>query len=302
MSLTWDVLIPAYNAEAGIGTAVASALAQPVPPQRVLVYDDGSSDRTVDAARAAGAEVLVGPENRGVGHARQELLEAAQAPWVHMLDADDRLLPGAYRLFEQADATHPGAWLHGFGEVPATGSGAAAGGLLGDRPVDVLQLWLRNRFITSSTLIRRAAALEVGGFPRTRQVEDYALWLTLAAAPGARGRLWTYDSPVTARAYDGGSLTGDVTGAVRAERQLLPQHAAGALAGVPGVLRPALTTARLSTLWWRGLSRHTDYGRPASSYLPAREVVPGTVLPAVLGLVGSGPARRWVRAAAGLAR
>ena len=302
MSFTWDVLIPAYNAEATIGAAVASALRQALPPQRVVVYDDGSTDATVAAARAAGATVVVGGQNNGVGHARRELMRRARAPWVHMLDADDQLLPDASRLFEQADAAHPDAWLLGFGEVAATGSGAAAAQLRDERPVDVRQLWRRNRFITSSTLIRRKAALQVGNFPPLRQVEDYTLWLELAAAPEAAGRLWTYATPVTARAYDGGSLTGDVTGAVLAERQLLPQYADAALTGLPTAVRHLLLTARLSALWWRGLSRHTDYGRPPSSYLDPGDVVPGAVVPALLRLSRSDVARRLVRGTAGLGR
>jgi hypothetical protein len=302
VSLAWDVLIPAHNAEATVAVAVASALAQEVPPQHVIVYDDGSTDATAEAARTAGATVIVGPQNRGVGHARRVLLRTAQAPFVHMLDADDRLLPAASVLFEQAVAVHPGAWLIGFRET-TDGDATAAGAVLETgREVSLRRLWLRNRFITSSTLIRLAAALQVGSFPAVRQLEDYALWLRMAAEPGARGRLWTHANPVTVRAYDGASLSGDVAGAVRAERELLPQHSDAALAGLPAALRPTVTTARLAGLWWRGLSRHTDYGRPASSFLAPGEIVPGMLVPALLRLAGAGPLRPTLRAAARLGR
>lgn len=86
-------LIPAYQAERWIAEVVAGALAE-VP--RVLVVDDGSSDATGEAARAAGAEVLRLPENRGKGAALAagfERLFADGHPAVVTLDADGQHLP-----------------------------------------------------------------------------------------------------------------------------------------------------------------------------------------------------------------
>jgi GT2 family glycosyltransferase len=120
MTLTYEVLVPAYQAEDSIAATVASALAQRPAPARVLVYSDGSTDRTAERARAAGAEVLDVAENRGVGAARQALLERARAPWLLVLDSDDRLLPDAARLFREAVETHPDAWVLGFGAVTDT--------------------------------------------------------------------------------------------------------------------------------------------------------------------------------------
>ncbi|MBB3083219.1 glycosyltransferase family 2 protein [Geodermatophilus sabuli] len=303
MTLSYDVLIPAYQAEDSIAAAVASALAQRPRPERVLVYSDGSTDRTVERARAAGAEVVDATENRGVGHARQTLLERSGAPWLLVLDSDDRLLPGAGRLFEEAVEEHPDAWVLGFGEVPDTSAvPRAATGLEPAVPVDLRSLWKRNPFVSSSTLIRREPGVRVGGFPAVRRLVDYAFWLVLAAEPGARDRLWNRTCPVTVRAVHGGTITGNVVGAVMAERELLVQHADAALAGLAGPVRGALTRARLGELWWRGLSRHVDYGRPASSYLSPGDVVPGVVLPAVLRVLALGSVQRGLRAAARAAR
>src|SRR4051794_8416966 len=56
------VAIPAYNEERFIGSVVLQAIALGFD---VLVIDDGSTDRTVPIARAAGAVVEVHDENRG---------------------------------------------------------------------------------------------------------------------------------------------------------------------------------------------------------------------------------------------
>lgn len=62
------VVTPAWNEEACIAGTIREIHAA-VPQADVLVVDDGSVDRTVDRARAAGAEVLVLPFNLGVGGA-----------------------------------------------------------------------------------------------------------------------------------------------------------------------------------------------------------------------------------------
>jgi hypothetical protein len=307
MTLSWDVLVPAFDAEATVGAAVASALAQDPPPSRVLVYSDGSNDDTAQRAREAGAEVLEARENRGVGYARQVLLEHATSPWFLVLDADDRLLPDAGRRLTAAVAAHPEAWVLGFGATADTASAPedqfpCPAGPGGARGLSLRALWSRNRLISSSTLIRRDPAVRAGGFPDVRRLVDYAFWLVLAADPRASGRIWEHSAPLTARSIDAGTITGNVVAAVLAERDLLVQHAPAALAGLPAWRRRLLTTARLCELWWRGLSRHLDYGHPADAYLPPERVVPGVIVPRALRLLTHAAVQQSLRSAAALVR
>jgi succinoglycan biosynthesis protein ExoU len=92
------VIVAAWNAEATIGRAVASALAQP-EAREVFVIDDGSSDATAEAARACddGARrltVMRLPASGGPAAARNLAIAASRAPWICPLDADDYLRPG----------------------------------------------------------------------------------------------------------------------------------------------------------------------------------------------------------------
>jgi len=106
-----SVIIPAYNAEATIERAVASALAQDVVDIEVIVIDDGSTDRTAAVARDAGHDDprlrIVQQTNGGVSAARNAGLDHAGAEWVAPLDADDAFVPTRIaRLLEVADRTN----------------------------------------------------------------------------------------------------------------------------------------------------------------------------------------------------
>lgn len=50
-------IYPAFNEEAGLRPALASGLAQTLPPDRIIVIDDGSTDQTSAIAREMGVEV-----------------------------------------------------------------------------------------------------------------------------------------------------------------------------------------------------------------------------------------------------
>ena len=63
-------IVPAYDEEASIARVVGELLAYD-PGLRVVVVDDGSTDRTAEAARAAGAKVVSLPFNLGIGGAVQ---------------------------------------------------------------------------------------------------------------------------------------------------------------------------------------------------------------------------------------
>jgi glycosyltransferase involved in cell wall biosynthesis len=62
------VVVPAFNEEARVATVVSGLR---VAFGRVVVVDDGSSDRTAELARAAGARVVRHPANLGQGAALQ---------------------------------------------------------------------------------------------------------------------------------------------------------------------------------------------------------------------------------------
>lgn len=82
------IVIPAYNEEETLGKVVAACRQVPEVAE-VIVVSDGSTDRTPDIARHAGAtRVVVLGENQGKGAAMKVGVDHTQADVVLFLDGD----------------------------------------------------------------------------------------------------------------------------------------------------------------------------------------------------------------------
>ncbi len=110
--------IPCYNEEIAIGSIVLRALAH---ADRVVVIDDGSTDKTAEVARLAGAEVLVHDVNMGKGVALRDLFEyatQANVDIVVIIDGDGQHDPDDIPrvieplLRDEADIVNGSRYLH----------------------------------------------------------------------------------------------------------------------------------------------------------------------------------------------
>jgi glycosyltransferase involved in cell wall biosynthesis len=100
--LDLTVVVPARNAERLIGDCLRSIVA--ARPRALIVVDGESHDRTAEIARSHGARVL-SDGGRGLPAARLMGAEAAETPWVALIDADVVLRDGDLaRLLHEAQA------------------------------------------------------------------------------------------------------------------------------------------------------------------------------------------------------
>ena len=93
------VIMPAYNAEATIGRALRSLVAQTLPNWEAVVVDDGSADRTwaeIEGWMARDRRVrgIRLPANLKAPGAANQAISAARGDWIAVVDADDWILPG----------------------------------------------------------------------------------------------------------------------------------------------------------------------------------------------------------------
>lgn len=160
-------VVPCFNEEAAIAT-VAQDLRSALPEATIYVYDNGSTDRTAERARAAGAVVRIEPR-RGKGNVLRRAFADIEADAVVVVDGDgtydagraremvDLLFEGPYdqvvAVRRQVDdaAYRPG---HTLGNRLLTGAVRA---MFGKEVSDVLSGYrvLSRRFVKSFPAISR---------------------------------------------------------------------------------------------------------------------------------------------------
>ncbi len=89
-----SIIVPAYNVEAYVAETLESVFSQEVPPDEILVIDDGSTDGTWEALQRYRDRPnlrLFRTVNQGLGPARNFGLALARSSYIHFLDADDRI-------------------------------------------------------------------------------------------------------------------------------------------------------------------------------------------------------------------
>lgn len=191
-----SVVIPCYRCAGTIERAVRSVASQSVRPMELILVDDASPDdtpRVLESLRARfGADwisVLRLPRNVGPASARNAGWERASQKYVAFLDADDAWYPRKIEIQHAWMESHPEVTLSGhasrrliseqeIGEDPGQGE---------PRRVSAAELYVSNRFITPSVMLRRDIAERFE--PGKHHMEDYLLWLEIAAGGKEIARL-----------------------------------------------------------------------------------------------------------------
>ncbi len=93
-----SVLIPVFNRELFIQDSLDSILTQTYKDLEIIIYDDGSTDNTVkiieqNMKKDPRIKLIKGLINKGVGHARNELLKACITKYACWHDSDDQSQP-----------------------------------------------------------------------------------------------------------------------------------------------------------------------------------------------------------------
>jgi glycosyltransferase involved in cell wall biosynthesis len=176
--LDWPIetVVPVRNGARFIAPAIESALAQTLPPQRVIVVDDGSTDDSAEIAESFGDSVTVlRRPPRGGPAALNEGLAESDAPLIAFLDADDLWLP--HRLEWQAEvlAEQPEVDLV-FGHVTEFLDGNVENIVARAEP--------QPGILKSALLARRSAFERVGDFDTGYGVVDFPEWHARAQAAG----------------------------------------------------------------------------------------------------------------------
>lgn len=221
------VLVPCYNEEAAIGKVVVDFRAA-LPEATIYVYDNNSTDKTIEVARSAGA-IVRSELRRGKGNVVRRMYADIEADVYVLVDGDDTYEAAAARpmvdrlLSEQLDMINgrrvtdiQAAYRagHRLGNVVLTG---IVRKLFGDPIHDMLSGYrvMSRRFVKSFPLIAEGFGIET-------EMTVHALQLKMPIAempcrykdrpPGSASKLRTY--------RDGWLILNTIVGLVRQEYPL----------------------------------------------------------------------------------
>ena len=180
-----SVIIATYNYGKYLRESIASALYQTVPPDEIIVVDDGSTDETSEIVRPFLSRSRVRylrTDNRGVSNARNLGIQHSTGEIIAFLDADDvwRRDKLELQLPLFSDPTVGVVYsLQEMFDENGTVSHRHAKVFRGD----VLRALMTHNIVCfSSAMVRRGCLDRVGIFDeRYAPSEDYDLWLRIAA-------------------------------------------------------------------------------------------------------------------------
>lgn len=187
-----SIIIPLYNKEASIATALRGVLAQTYPNFEVVVVDDGSTDggaavvEQFDDPRIR----LIRQENGGVSAARNRGIAEARGEHVAFLDADDEWMPEFLEEIAALIAEYPECRARATNYI-FNSNGVKSPTILRKMPFTEGRGVLTNYFEvascshppmwTSAVCIERALLQEIGGFPvGIKSGEDLLVWARTA--------------------------------------------------------------------------------------------------------------------------
>lgn len=172
-----SVIVPVYNSERFLAEAIQSVLNQTLPPDEIIVVNDGSTDGTATLIERLGARIRpIHQPNAGPAAARNTGLRAAQGNLVAFLDSDDWWPVDSLRLRAACLSQRPD--LSGVVGATQLVLSTAFGPKTWGVPQPTLNLGV--------TLIRRAAFDLVGDFDEDFAYAEDADWLLRAREAGLR--------------------------------------------------------------------------------------------------------------------
>ena len=187
-----SIIIPLYNKESSIATAIDSVLAQTYQDFEVVVVDDGSTDDgAAIVERYTDPRIrLIRQANAGVSAARNKGVAEARGEYVAFLDADDEWMPEFLAEIVALQKEFPDCRAQATSYVQCQ-NGEKRGIVLNRLPFKGAHGVLTNYFEVAScshppvcsicVCIERALLQEIGGFPLgIKSGEDLLTWARIA--------------------------------------------------------------------------------------------------------------------------
>lgn len=187
-----SVVIPLYNHENYIDSALDSVISQTVSATEIIVVDDGSTDASwqrLQKRASKDARIIAWSQsNRGAHHTLNTAIERATGDYISILNSDDCYLPGRFDACVKTLESNPEAdvvcsalkFIDGQGKQQRNSWYHQALNFYQKSGDLALSLINGNFLMTTSNLfIRRKIFSEIGGFSNLRYAHDLDFFLRL---------------------------------------------------------------------------------------------------------------------------
>ncbi|WP_051975298.1 glycosyltransferase family 2 protein [Cupriavidus necator] len=180
-----SVIMPVYNGEKYVRSAIESILAQSFVDFELLVIDDGSTDQTGNIIQElVDRDPRVKPirqANGGIVSALNRGLDLASGEYIARMDADDEALPDRLKLqYELMDLNEAVVACGSFYKKVGAATGIVKMPVLNEQCLSYLQF---HSCFAHPTVMIRSATLRLHNLRYRKEweyTEDFKLWLDLA--------------------------------------------------------------------------------------------------------------------------
>jgi glycosyltransferase involved in cell wall biosynthesis len=190
-ALSFDVIIPAYNAAKYLPAAIESVIAQTYEHWRIILVDDGSCDETADIGSHYAVLLdqklrYIRQRNAGLSAARNTAIRHGSAELLALLDADDVWMPSRLEQSVKAFIGAPHVGL-AYGYIARIDMDGAVIDTMVTKPEHAEgriapYIYMRSINLPCPTItFRRECVGKVGSFDENLKAsEDRDLWLRIA--------------------------------------------------------------------------------------------------------------------------
>ncbi len=195
----FSIILPVYNGEKFIKTAIESVLAQKFTSWELIIINDGSTDNTMEVISkyCDNPKIkIISQENGGVSSARNAGMENASYDYFAFIDADDLWRPNHLLVIYDMIKKYPHCGTYAtLGEITfPNGKTLSNRSFFDNKELDDQVLYIEDFFAEyakdkrakthncTSSCITKAAKDKCGGFKNGCKIgEDLAFFLTAAA-------------------------------------------------------------------------------------------------------------------------
>lgn len=188
----WSIMIPCYNNVVTIPQAIESVIRQQQSNMEIWIIDDASDNADEIEQKVLqynNENIRYFRQRQNVGSLRnfETCINKASGLYIHLLHADDYVLPGFYEKMEKLLKDNPGAGAAfcQFQLVDNLGEQISVSGTHRDTP-GILNDWLLNiaraqHIQYCSMVVKRDVYEHLGAFHSVVYGEDWEMWVRIAA-------------------------------------------------------------------------------------------------------------------------